>query len=43
VDQGLGAKSRNWGTIARLAVRSDRSLSLSLLLQAVTRVFGNPI
>jgi hypothetical protein len=42
VDEVLGAKSRNWGTIARLAARADRSLALPQLLAAITALFGNP-
>jgi hypothetical protein len=42
VDEVLGAKSRNWSTIARLAARADRNLTLPQLLAAITALFGNP-
>jgi hypothetical protein len=43
VDEALGIKARNWGTIARLAGRADRTLVLANLLAVVTNAFGNPL
>jgi hypothetical protein len=42
VDEVLGAKSRNWSTVARLAARADRTLVLPQMLANITALFGNP-
>jgi hypothetical protein len=42
-DPALGKLARNWGQVARMAVQRDSSLQFTVLMQPITRAFGEPM